>query len=172
MIKRIIFGKKYFKLNKEGKIECLERDMVFLFPLLILSTIIHFLMLYIIFSHQIPTYTISYKDVAPEVLSTIKIEYDGLNLEEQKKAYSFLNDVKNIYLKNQEQIIFTNNISKYCSTCSGLNYGHGNKLIIKYSQYDFMTKTTLCHELLHTYLETENEEEIVRDLVNYNPCYY
>lgn len=118
------------------------------------------------------------------------ITYENLTMEQIIGIKEIMNQVKEIYLIEQDEIIFTNSNESLTNGRNGVNYGNGRKIVIDYQTCyksedknntekncgynERYFKQTICHELLHSYIteiEKELEEEIVEDLDDYLFCF-
>lgn len=112
----------------------------------------------------------------------VKVSYINLTEKEIKKVKEILCDTSLIYLKRQQEIVFADNVTKFCKDdndgqkCKGINYGKGRIIYIGYTNDEDSLRATFCHELCHTsVVDKENnedyEEELVDDLAQKFVCY-
>jgi len=96
------------------------------------------------------------------------VHYDNLTKFQIDRVENLLEKIESFYFTNQKKIIFTNNISKYSNKSkTGVNFGNGEKIIVKYRYNKKSMKRTIIHEFLHSYIteiDKELEEKIVTDL--------
>jgi len=132
--------------------------------------------------------SISYKETIPtKIMSTedeiekkdnteinVDINVSELNEEEQEIAKDLIGGLDGRYLKLQRSIRFTRNLSQYRNMTKpllGFNRKKG-EIYIKYTTRGNEMERTLCHELLHTYIFSNNEtHEVVKDLAGKGVCY-
>lgn len=94
------------------------------------------------------------------------IVYKGLTKEEINFFNNVLNQINPIYLTSQKKIIVAKNISDYCDSCSGSNYGHGTLIVLKYKEDEEYLKRIITHEFLHTYFIKNFGENGIEDPIH------
>lgn len=106
--------------------------------------------------------------------NSLNVNYSELNDDESKIVDSILGEIRTEYFSKISHIYFTKNIShiydKADESITGLNFNNG-KIAILYVEDINNLKETICHELLHNIVETENEEFFVEDLDGFMSCY-
>jgi hypothetical protein len=108
-----------------------------------------------------------------ERIEGLNIVYRDLSDEQIAKTEFLLNQIKAMYLVKQKQIIFIKNINDYCDSCAGQNTDNGRLIYVEYLENDLVFKKVICHELLHSYIISNDdlEEQIVDDLDEQEVCY-
>ncbi len=114
----------------------------------------------------------------------MKIENYGINESEFNEILSDINNtLKPIYKNLSRKVIFTNDFNKVQKECHGKNYSNGSfvagcnkqsgkELWVYYNPEETDYKETLCHEILHSVVESnKHEEELVEDLTSYEVCF-
>ena len=106
----------------------------------------------------------------------VTIDYGNLDQEQKEHVKSLLDEVKPEYLVIQKKISFTNDELPRMSNeankfTAGLSDFKG-KSIIKYTEDENLLKSTICHELLHSFMRwDEYSHTIIKDLEQYNYCF-
>lgn len=106
--------------------------------------------------------------------SQFKIFYDGLNEIDKIKINEIIDEIDPKYFSLVKNMTFTNNISKYCNNCIGININNGDRIYINYIDNKEILFDVVCHELLHTYfrdIPLELEEEFVEDAEAKDLCF-
>lgn len=89
-----------------------------------------------------------YEDV--DIYSKVNLHYENLSNEDIIYFERVFNQINPLYLTDQGEIIVVENISSYCDSCAGVNFGR-NKIVIKFYKDEDYLKEVVSHELLHTY---------------------
>lgn len=112
-------------------------------------------------------------DSYPNVYN-VTLEYEGLDLDQIERINRLMEDLDPHYLINTQKIVFTNDISDYCDKCAGQNTNNGEVIHLGYYSNDDTMKTLICHELFHSIIlmESEEEEYLVEDLDLTKICFY
>lgn len=120
----------------------------------------------------------NYTDFRWNELKDNKINFYNLSNREINHINRVLDDVRPIFLEEQGNLHFVNNIGDFCDDCekiAGLNRGKGANIVVEYYKEDEKLRYYLCHELLHTYTRTnlprDFEEELVATLGKSFVCY-
>ena len=161
IIERFIYGKNHKNLTKKYKLfflECLFLSTLFFTCILI------FLIIFIFFTkYPLP--------------SKIIIDYSNLTQEEYEIASKIISQVKPLYMAPQRRITFVEDISKKCRDCGKIEDGkkifglnRNRKIIIQFVYDETTLKNILCHELLHSFIYTP-QEDIVYDVADFYTCF-
>lgn len=118
------------------------------------------------------------EDIESKLNFNLRVVYEDINQSDIKRINNLMNGVNQKYFLKQEQIVFVNQLSpEKCGTgpCIGVNHNAGEIIFIEVGELsDFQLAELICHELLHTYIFMDSEEEeilvtkLAKDLVCYN----
>jgi len=102
------------------------------------------------------------------------VYFEGLSGKQINISINLMKQIKPIYLGQQKNITFTKNVSHHGfeGEWNGMNYDRG-EIFIKYRWDINGMKTTISHELLHTYdlMNEKTSHDVVRDLARLQPTF-
>lgn len=105
----------------------------------------------------------------------ITINLTTLSPDEKKIAMGLIRDLNPLYMENQKLILFDKDIMPYYNNTkykSLYGFHKGGKNYIRYSNSEKRVRKTLCHELLHFHLFSNNlSHEVIGDLAEKGVCY-
>ena len=117
----------------------------------------------------------------PNLSEDVKLEFIGMTEEEKTLAESMVNDIEFPYLVFIESITFSKEFEDACNficrlscreECSGISI-MGKDIIVEYNEDLKVTRNTLCHELLHSFIlgGDSYRHSVVYELANKEVCY-
>lgn len=121
------------------------------------------------------TYTL-YK-LFPPNHKTFRIAFaEGFTDTEKNDIYSVLNELRPEYMEGQRQVQFIKELNlPLCGgkiACYGANWEGDDMIYVQYFPNNTqLFKLVLCHELLHTYMDSPHEESLVDRISKFLPCY-
>lgn len=117
-----------------------------------------------------------------EMKTVVNVSFDGLNETQILNVMKVVSTIKPEYLNSYTRITVTDDMNKYQNDTNGYNSGNGNITVGYFYCWNIVTskncteseyyfRRLLCHELLHSSVEGEHEEEVVLDLQNTFSCF-
>ncbi len=109
----------------------------------------------------------------------LDVNVEELNEEETNRAILLISDVKSQYLIGQKSITFTKEINEKFENMTGKKlrtgtlhgFNYDRNIIVQYENNLTELKKILCHELLHSRISGEFDEQIIRDIEPFEVCY-
>jgi len=95
-----------------------------------------------------------------EVEMDVEFIFDNMTDEQISDAVTLFMEVKNEYLYYIKEVKFTSNKS-YCDGCAGRSYG--TRILIEWTDKDYINREVLCHELLHDYIPSPIDEKLEKE---------
>jgi hypothetical protein len=123
----------------------------------------------------------------PNTYDKTKVDFVGLNDQEQQDVSSLTNRIKSTYEKFVKSIVVVKSIKDYCSKnpsvacydclnsqCLGFNYYQ--QVVVEYRVGPKMMEEILCHEIAHSIVyhndpSDENLHQVVYDLGSNDVCF-
>ena len=103
----------------------------------------------------------------------LNITFKNVSSVEQKYIYSLFDKINPLYLLYNNNFLFTSDkLFSNETELGGYNMDNGLKIVISVDDLVYL-KEVLCHELLHSYFNMNNdlEEQLVDDLAKKEVCY-
>lgn len=174
VLRGIVFSRKYDSYTSAKKIKELETTIVIV---LFLSMVCCAGGMIILF--HLP-YAVGIS--LDKHLSRPPIDVSNLTTEEAEIALKITSEVNPLYLKGHESIAFVHNVEQVEEEVTGnefdkdgymlLGFNYKGRVYVGYSRDIHEMRSTLCHEILHTYFKGgETTHEIIRDLEDKDVCY-